>query len=92
MALSSSGGDWGGTGALDDTGTGGGAKYCVNVPLQEGMDDSSYQLIFKPVLDKVLAVLSRSHSQFGPFSLEAYSLLPSCTSRMAQVRTEAVIG
>ena len=42
-----------GAGALDDTGTGGGAKYSVNVPLQEGMDDASYQLIFQPVMAKV---------------------------------------
>jgi len=45
-----------GTGALDDTGTGGGAKYSVNVPLQEGMDDASYQLIFQPVMAKVMQV------------------------------------
>lgn len=42
-----------GAGALDDTGTGGGVKYSVNVPLQEGMDDASYQLIFQPVMAKV---------------------------------------
>lgn len=45
-------------GALDDTGTGGGAKYSVNVPLQEGMDDASYQLIFQPVMAKVPAANS----------------------------------
>lgn len=41
-------------GALDDTGTNGGKNYSVNVPLQEGMDDDSYRLVFEPVMRKVL--------------------------------------
>ncbi len=40
-------------GALDDTGTGGGSSYAVNMPLQEGMDDDSYRLVFEPVMRKV---------------------------------------
>lgn len=40
-------------GALDDTGTNGGKNYSVNVPLQEGMDDDSYSLVFEPVMRKV---------------------------------------
>jgi hypothetical protein len=41
-------------GALDDTGTNGGKNYSVNVPLQEGMDDDSYSLVFEPVMRKVV--------------------------------------
>ena len=42
-----------GTGALADTGHSGGHNYSVNVPLQEGMDDESYCLVFEPVMQKV---------------------------------------
>jgi hypothetical protein len=42
-----------GTGALGDIGTGGGAGYSVNVPLQEGMDDESYRYVFEPIMTKV---------------------------------------
>ena len=42
-----------GTGALTDTGHAGGHNYSVNVPLQEGMDDESYCLVFEPVMQKV---------------------------------------
>lgn len=40
-------------GALNDTGTNGGKNYSVNMPLQEGMDDDSYRLVFEPVMRKV---------------------------------------
>ena len=42
-----------GTGALADVGAGAGAKYSVNVPLQEGMDDESYRYVFEPIMQKV---------------------------------------
>ena len=41
------------TGALEDVGYGAGQNYSVNVPLQEGMDDDSYRLVFEPVMRKV---------------------------------------
>jgi histone deacetylase 1/2 len=33
-----------------------GIHYSVNVPLAEGMDDDSYQLIYEPVMQKVMEV------------------------------------
>lgn len=38
-----------GTGDLKDIGAKAGKYYSVNVPLREGIDDFSYELIFKPV-------------------------------------------
>ena len=38
-----------GSGALDDIGIGKGRYFCCNVPLKDGMDDESYERIFKPV-------------------------------------------
>ncbi|GAX76784.1 hypothetical protein CEUSTIGMA_g4230.t1 [Chlamydomonas eustigma] len=43
-----------GTGALDDIGTSKGKYYTVNVPLKDGMDDESYQLLYEPVMAKVM--------------------------------------
>ena len=40
-------------GELRDCGTSKGHNYSVNVPLQEGVDDESYKLVFEPILDKV---------------------------------------
>ena len=31
-----------------------GKYYSVNVPLQEGIDDNSYETVFKPVIEKVM--------------------------------------
>eukprot|EP00602_Paraphysomonas_sp_CaronLab_P005539 CAMPEP_0185025422 /NCGR_PEP_ID=MMETSP1103-20130426/8384_1 /TAXON_ID=36769 /ORGANISM="Paraphysomonas bandaiensis, Strain Caron Lab Isolate" /LENGTH=484 /DNA_ID=CAMNT_0027558621 /DNA_START=171 /DNA_END=1625 /DNA_ORIENTATION=- len=45
-----------GTGDIRDIGVKGGKYYSVNVPLQEGIDDASYQSIFKPVLEKVMEI------------------------------------
>ena len=45
-----------GTGALHDVGAGAGARYSVNVPLQEGMDDESYRYVFEPIMQKVRGV------------------------------------
>jgi histone deacetylase 1/2 len=49
-----------GSGALDDIGYGAG-RYCsVNVPLLNGLDDFSFENIFKPVLTKVFDVYQPS--------------------------------
>jgi histone deacetylase 1/2 len=42
-----------GTGKLEETGIGKGKNYAVNVPLQKGMDDWSYQNLFEPVSGSV---------------------------------------
>jgi histone deacetylase 1/2 len=42
-----------GTGALDDVGTAKGKHYTVNVPLKDGMDDSSYKMLYEPIMAKV---------------------------------------
>lgn len=44
-----------GTGSLEDNGHEQGLGYSLNVPLQEGMDDDSYALVFKPVISALMA-------------------------------------
>lgn len=43
-----------GTGDLRDIGAGKGKYYAVNFPLRDGIDDESYESIFKPVMTKVM--------------------------------------
>jgi histone deacetylase 1/2 len=43
-----------GTGDIRDVGVKTGKYYSVNVPLQEGMDDASYETVFKPVIERVM--------------------------------------
>lgn len=38
---------------VQDVGAEKGKYYAVNFPLRDGIDDESYQLIFKPVISKV---------------------------------------
>ncbi|CAM9174898.1 unnamed protein product [Chrysoparadoxa australica] len=45
-----------GTGDLKDVGAKKGKYYSVNCPLQDGIDDRSYEKIFKPIVDKVMEV------------------------------------
>jgi len=41
-----------GTGGVKDIGVNKGKKYSINFPLMDGIDDQSYQSIFKPVRGK----------------------------------------
>jgi len=43
-----------GTGHISDVGVKAGKYYSVNVPLQEGIDDVSYENVFKPVMRAVM--------------------------------------
>lgn len=43
-----------GTGDIRDTGMGKGKKYAVNVPLQDGIDDDTYQGIFRSVISHIM--------------------------------------
>ncbi|XP_065179815.1 histone deacetylase 1-like [Sycon ciliatum] len=43
-----------GTGDIKDVGAGKGKYYAVNFPLRDGIDDDSYQSIFRPVIAKVM--------------------------------------
>ncbi|KAJ2664045.1 histone deacetylase [Coemansia sp. RSA 1200] len=43
-----------GTGDLRDIGEAKGKYYAVNFPLRDGMDDLSYESIFKPVVQKIM--------------------------------------
>lgn len=45
-----------GTGDIKDVGAKAGKYYSVNVPLQEGIDDASYEQVFKPVMERVMEV------------------------------------
>uniref|UniRef100_A0A8C7P576 Histone deacetylase 2 n=1 Tax=Oncorhynchus mykiss TaxID=8022 RepID=A0A8C7P576_ONCMY len=49
-----------GTGDLRDIGAGKGKYYAVNFPLRDGVDDESYELIFKPVMAKVMEMYQPS--------------------------------
>ncbi len=35
---------------------GAGEYYAVNVPLRDGIDDATYEGLFRPVIDKIMAV------------------------------------
>uniref|UniRef100_A0A2K5ZI19 Histone deacetylase 1 n=1 Tax=Mandrillus leucophaeus TaxID=9568 RepID=A0A2K5ZI19_MANLE len=48
------------TGDLRDIGAGKGKYYAVNYPLQDGIDDKSYEAIFKPVMSKVMEMFQPS--------------------------------
>lgn len=43
-----------GTGDLRDIGVGKGEHYAVNVPLNDGIDDESYQQVFQPIVSKIV--------------------------------------
>lgn len=43
-----------GTGDIRDVGAKAGKYYSVNVPLQEGITDESYETVFKPVIERVM--------------------------------------
>ena len=45
-----------GTGHVDDVGHGRGKQHSINVPLHDGIDDASYEALFKPVMAKVMEV------------------------------------
>ena len=49
-----------GTGDVKDVGYGQGKYYSINFPLKDGMDDASYQSIFKPVIAKIMQVYQPS--------------------------------
>ncbi|XP_065874933.1 histone deacetylase 6 [Euphorbia lathyris] len=45
-----------GTGHIKDTGAGHGKHYALNIPLNDGMDDSSFRGLFRPIIQKVMEV------------------------------------
>ncbi|XP_073293696.1 histone deacetylase 19-like [Primulina huaijiensis] len=45
-----------GTGDIRDIGYAKGKYYALNVPLDDGIDDESYQSLFKPIVSKVMEV------------------------------------
>lgn len=47
-----------GTGDLYNVGHGQGKHYTVNVPLRDGIDDSTYASLFKPIVSKIMQVYS----------------------------------
>lgn len=49
-----------GTGDLRDIGAGKGKYYAVNFPLRDGIDDESYEQVFRPVVTKVMETFQPS--------------------------------
>ena len=49
-----------GTGDLRDIGAGRGKYYSLNFPLRDGIDDSSYENIFVPVMSRVMELYQPS--------------------------------
>lgn len=43
-----------GTGDMFEIGSESGRNYSINIPFKEGIDDTNYALVFKPVIDKVI--------------------------------------
>ncbi|KAK4264381.1 hypothetical protein QN277_025567 [Acacia crassicarpa] len=70
-----------GTGHILDTGSGPGKNYSLNVPLQNGMDDDSFNSLFRAIIQAVMDVYqpdavvlqcgadSLSGDKLGPFNL-----------------------
>ncbi|KAG2501950.1 hypothetical protein HYH03_000448 [Edaphochlamys debaryana] len=70
-----------GTGDLGDCGVAAGRGYAINLPLRDGMDDASYEGLFRPVMAAVMerfqpeAIVLQSGAdslagdKLGPFSL-----------------------
>jgi acetoin utilization deacetylase AcuC-like enzyme len=77
-----------GTGDIRDVGVKTGKYYSVNVPLQEGIDDFSYETVFKPVIEKVMemyrptAVVLQcgADSLTGKYVIQSYVRINSRTS------------
>jgi histone deacetylase 1/2 len=44
-----------GTGSLDDIGAGPGKYYSLNFPLNEGVDDLTFEIAFKPIMSEIYA-------------------------------------
>ena len=65
-----------------------GKYYSVNVPLQEGIDDFSYETVFKPVIEKVMEMYRPTAVvlQCGADSLTGtyviHSFVPTCVSAL----------
>ena len=76
-----------GTGDLTDNGAHAAKGYAVNCPLRDGMDDASYEAIFKPVIGEIMQVYqpgaivlqcgadSLSGDRLGCFNLSRHSML-----------------
>lgn len=70
-----------GTGDLKDIGESNGKYYSLNVPLRDGIDDESFQNLYKPILAKVMEIYqpgavvlqcgadSLAHDRLGSFNL-----------------------
>ncbi|QSL64959.1 hypothetical protein MERGE_002263 [Pneumocystis wakefieldiae] len=43
-----------GTGSIEDIGIGKGKNYSVNIPLKDGIDDISYESVFKPIIQRIM--------------------------------------
>lgn len=52
-----------GTGDVDDIGTDSGKYYALNFPLKDGIDDSNYEAIFKPVSQRQCAPLTLDYAK-----------------------------
>lgn len=51
-----------GTGNYDESGVGAGKHFALNVPLNQGIDDDNYTMLFKSVMDGVI-------SRFQPYAI-----------------------
>lgn len=84
-----------GTGDIVNVGHGPGKYYSVNVPLKDGACDASYQLMFKPIVNRIMEVYqpevvvlqagadSLAHDRLGEFNLSSKGHA-SCIEHMKQ--------
>ena len=47
-----------------------GKRYCVNVPLQDGMDDDAYRFVYEPIMAEV-GRMDAVHCLQAPACLQA---------------------
>ena len=92
-----------GTGALADIGHSCGKYYSLNVPLKDGIDDESYEQLFKPIMQKVMEVYdpeaivfqsgadSLSGDRLGCFNLSIKGVKENGTSSWSTTYSEILL-
>lgn len=75
------GGFFPGTGSLENVGHSVGKYYSVNVPLKDGINDSSFEYLFRPIVNRIISIYkpecivcqcgadSLAHDRLGAFNL-----------------------
>jgi acetoin utilization deacetylase AcuC-like enzyme len=80
-----------GTGAADEVGTGAGAGYTVNIPLEAGATDADYDLAYRAVVAPVLEEFAPELTLISA-GYDAHDLDPIASMRMSAAGYGRIIG